>query len=243
MRVFTILCSVPLLLALIGVLNAEDQPAAKRELAVTLLEKPIYLDQITPSEAATKEKELSKPDYERWLRACRANFLLMNVSGRVMKDYTVREKLSPSDEEIIALVKKASERSPDYEATDKEAQRRLAIQRVWLWGASCDWRTAKALHAKYGGRVGISSFGACTAFEGRNAVLKEYAKRGDLKFHDADLERAFWEKTRDEKFSDVILQPDRVAQHFAIPPWERWPDPPVKPDSEKTKGEPKPSPQ
>lgn len=226
MRVLSISCGVPLLLALVGVLNADEaQPATKREPAVTLLEKPIYLDQITPSEAVAKQKELSKPDYERWLRACRANSLLMNVSGRVLKDYTVREKLSPSDEEIIALVKKASEKSPDYEATDKEAQRRLAIQRVWLWGASCDWRTAKALHAKYGGRVGISSFGACISFEGRNAVLKEYAKRGDLKFHDPDLERAFWEKTQDLRFSDVILQPDRVAQHFAVAPWERWPEP------------------
>jgi hypothetical protein len=60
------------------------------------------------------------------------------------------------------------------------------------------------------------------SFEGRNAVLKEYSAAGDIKFHDAELERAFWEKTRDERFSDVTLPLERVAQHFAVSPWERW---------------------
>ena len=51
---------------------------------------------------------------------------------------------------------------------------------------------------------------------------KEYSAAGDIKFHDAELEIAFWEKTRDERFSDVTLSPENVAQHFKVPPWEMW---------------------
>jgi hypothetical protein len=205
----------------VGQLSADEEaPAEKRELVATVLGKPIY--QFTPADAAKKRKELSGLDYERWLREDRAQHFLSHITGRVLNEYSIREKLSPSDDEIDALITAAARKYAGNFKADKESQQELGVRIFWLRGSSHEWRTAKALHEKYGGRVGISSFGGHMSFEGRNAVLKEYSAAGDIKFHDAELERAFWEKTLDERFSDVTLSPEHVAQHFAVSPWERW---------------------
>ena len=219
----TVLLGSHVLFGHVRELSADETiPAEKRKLVVTVLDKPIYLDQITPSEAAAKRKELSDADYQRWLREYRAGRLVSSVSGRVLKEYAIREKLKPSDEEIDALIAAAERKQAENVEGDKEARQKLALQAFWVRGSSYEWRTAKALHEKYGGSVAISSFGACTSFEGRNAIFKDYADAGDIKFHDADLERAFWEKTKDERIQDVTLRPERVAEHFAVAPWERW---------------------
>jgi len=219
----TVLLGSPLLFGHVRELSADETiPAEKRELVVTVLDRPIYLDQITPREAAAKRKELSDPDYQRWLREYRAGRLVSSVSGRVLKEYAIREKLKPSDEEIDTLIADAERKQAENIEGDKKARQKLALQAFWVRGSSYEWRTAKALHEKYGGRVAISSFGACTSFEGRNAVLKDYADAGDIKFHHADLERAFGEKTKDERIQDVTLPPERVKEHFAVAPWERW---------------------
>ena len=204
-----------------GELSADEKaPAQKRELVATVLGKPIY--QFTPADAAMKHKELSGPDYERWLREYRAQHFLSHITGRVLNEYAIREKLSPSDAEIEALIAATVRKYPGNFGTDEKSLKDLGWRIFCLRASSNEWRTAKALHKKYGGRVGISSFGGHMSFEGRNAVLKEYSAAGDIKFHDAELERAFWEKMRDERFSDVTLRPERVAHHFALPPWERW---------------------
>jgi hypothetical protein len=204
-----------------GVMSADEKaPAQKRELVATVLGKPIY--QFTPADAAIKRKDLCGLDYERWLRENRAQHFLSHITGRVLNDYSIREKLSPSDDEIDALIAAAARKYAGNFGTDEKALKDLGWRIFCLQGSSHEWRTAKSLHDKYGGRVGISSFGGHMSFEGRNAVLKEYSAAGDIKFHDAELERAFWEKTLDERFSDVTLSPERVAQHFAVSPWERW---------------------
>ena len=209
------------LFAHVGELSADEKaPAEKRELVATVLGKPIY--QFTPADAAMKRKELSGPDYERWLREYRAQHFLSHITGRVLQEYAIREKLSPSDAEIEALIAATVRKYRGNFGTDEKSLKDLGWRIFCLRASSNEWRTAKALHDKYGGRVGISSFGGHMSFEGRNAVLKEYSAAGDIKFHDAELERAFWEKTRDERFSDVTLPLERVAQHFAVSPWERW---------------------
>lgn len=198
----------------------EDTPTENRELVATLLGTPIY--QFTPTDAASKRKELSRQDYERWLREYRAQHFLSHITGRVLNDYAICEKLSPNDDEIEAMIAATVRKYRGNFRADEESLKDLGLRIFWLRASSSEWRTAKALHEKCGGRVGISSFGGHMSFEGRNAVLKDYAAAGDIKFHDAELERAFWEKTLDERFSDVTLSPESVAQHFAVSPWERW---------------------
>lgn len=51
-----------------------------------------------------KRKELSAPDYELWLREYRAQHFLPYITGRVLSDYSIREKLSLIDDEIEALI-------------------------------------------------------------------------------------------------------------------------------------------
>ena len=202
-------------------LSADQEASAeRRELVATVLGTPIY--QFTPADAAMKRKELSGLDYERWLREYRAQHFLSHITGRVLSDYAIREKLSPSDDEIEAVIAATVRKYPGNFRTDEKSLKDLGWRIFCLRASSSEWRTAKALHQKYGGRVGISSFGGHMSFEGRNAVLKVYSAAGDITFHDAELERAFWEKTRDERFSDVTLPLERVAQHFAVSPWERW---------------------
>jgi hypothetical protein len=211
----------------------EETPTESRELVATVLGKPIY--QFTPADAAMKRIELSTLDYARWLREYRAQHFLSHITGRVLSDYAIRQKLRPSDDEIDALIAAAARKYAGNFKEDKNSKQELpelGVRIFWLRGSSHEWRTAKALHEKYGGRVGISSFGGHMSFEGRNAVLKEYSAAGDIKFHDAELERAFWEKTQDERFSDVTLSPERVAQHFAVSPWERWIEEQARKDAE-----------
>lgn len=231
------------LFAHVGELSADEKaPAQKRELVATVLGKPIY--QFTPADAAIKRKELPGLDYERWLREYRAQHFLSHITGRVLNEYSIREKLSPSDDEIDALIAAAARKYAGNFKADKESQQELGVRIFFLRGSSHEWRTAKALYEKYGGRVGISFFGGHMSFEGRNAVLKDYSAAGDIKFHDAELERAFWEKTLDERFSDVTLSPERVEQHFAVSPWERWIAEQARKDVEmkdKPKAESKPS--
>lgn len=202
--------------------SADDAPANDRVLVATLFDKPIYLDQLTPSEAAEKQRQLPERKYQQWLLTSRSQSLFSKVCAQALHEYAVREKLKPSDDEIDTLISAAVKKHVAETQADAEAQRKLAMQAFWVRASSRDWRTAKALYEKYGGKVAISSFGACQSFEGRNAVLKDYTAAGHIQFHDAYIERAFWEKSKDERIQDVTLQPDRVAQHFALPPWERW---------------------
>lgn len=215
-RLLALLCIFVAFIAVPG--KAED---GDRVIA-TVLGKAVLLKNVTPASAAAKQNELSPEDYAKWLRSYRANLMLYAICGPVMRDYVVREKLKPTDEEISQTIKGIMTEHVHPLPTDEEEGRKLGMRLFWLHGTSREWRTAKALHEKYGGRVGISSFGACTAIDGLNAVLQDYETRGDLVFHDPDLEEAFWEKVRGAPFTDVVLRPERVPQHFETPPWERW---------------------
>jgi hypothetical protein len=192
--------------------------AGVSELVATVLGKPIRLKDITPSEAPEKQKQLSESDYKQWLRTYRARWLLSRISGEVLEDYAVRENLNPSNEEIKARIAEVASKP----GGNVEADKKLALRIAWVEASAREWRTAKALYDKYGGRVAISSFGGCTSFEGRNVVLKAYAAAGNIKFHDADIELAFWEKAKDERVLDVTLPKERVGEYFVVTPWERF---------------------
>jgi hypothetical protein len=199
----------------------ENAVADQRELVATVLGEKIYSDQITPAEARAKREELSDADYQKWLLEYRISWLLSRVEGRVLKEYTIREKLSPSDQELDALFLDFSQTYLANHELDDESKQKLALRMLWLKASSCEWRTAKALYERYGGQVAVSSFGACTSIEGRNAVLKAYAEAGELTFHQHDMEQAFWEKTKDTRVLDARVSPERIKGFFAVSPWER----------------------
>ena len=82
----------------------------------------------------------------------------------------LREKLSPSDEELDVLFRDFRHRYLAERTLDEEAKKQFSTRMSWLKVSSREWITAKALHAKYGGRVAVSSFGGCTSIEGRRGV-------------------------------------------------------------------------
>ena len=138
-----------------------------------------------------------------------------------MRRWTSQTPQEPTDaqitEQITALKK-------DFETAmkkDETTHQQFLTRMFWLEGSSKDWRTARTLYRKYGGRVGISAFGATTAIDGLNAVLKDSIAAGDLTFHDPRLEQAFWDRVRKNPFSDVVLPPNRAEEHFATPPWDQ----------------------
>ena len=130
-------------------LSADQEASAeRRELVATVLGTPIY--QFTPADAAMKRKELSGLDYERWLREYRAQHFLSHITGRVLSDYAIREKLSPSDDEIEAVIAATVRKYPGNFRTDEKSLKDLGWRIFCLRASSSEWRTAKALHQKYG---------------------------------------------------------------------------------------------
>lgn len=203
----------------LSVVSGDDVPKDKRVVA-WVFGKPISLDEITSDPAPERKVEGGPASGPTSLTARRAGFLLGKIQARVLAEYAVRAKLRPSDAEIDALIGDAV-RKHSVGRTEEE-QRKLSLQAFWIMGSSRDWRTAKALHEKYGGRVAVSSFGACEAPDGRNALFREHMASGELEFLDRELEVAFWEATKSPRVLDVTLQPENVSKHFTVSPWERW---------------------
>jgi hypothetical protein len=204
-------------------LSARAQAKAEDEVVATVLTKAITLEQITPPEAANQKQKLPPAEYEAWLLKHRAGNLSQRVIGEVMRDYVRREKLKPSDDELDAIFDKIVKEHIAGKELSADAKKKIAIQRFWALGSARDWRTAKALYEKYGGRVAISSFGAWVSFEARNTVLQQYADRGELKIDQPELKKAFWDFVHDERMAgDVFVQPQNVAERFAHPPWETF---------------------
>ena len=201
---------------------ADKAQDGKRQPVATVLRKTIYLDEITPAEAPVKEKELSPDAYQRWLHAYRAKLLHDKIWAEVMRDYAIRERLYLSFEDLDAILAKGLPNRGEDKNAGRDAQKQFAIERFWLYGVANDWKVAKALYQRYGGRVAVSQFGACTAIDGRNAVLKDYAVAGKIVFHNADWQQAFWDKNADNHVLLVTLLPGEVAKHFKVPPWEEW---------------------
>ena len=216
------LCSM----ALIRSVRAEDKPPALTpDLGATVLGKEIDLNQIVYRVQVTEYKtKLPSAEFETWLRKHKQIRLFDVIKTRVMQDYVTREQFSPSDEDLKKIFQEAVRKYPEnFDTTDQEAQLKIGLSAAWAWGMSKDWRLARALHQKYGGRVALGSLGAIESFEGRNAVLNEYVDRGDITFPTEDLKRAFFERMQDERIQDVTLPVDRTREYFQKPsPWEDW---------------------
>ncbi|MCA8989489.1 MAG: hypothetical protein KDA78_17700, partial [Planctomycetaceae bacterium] len=183
------------------------QSDGKQTLVATVFGEPFYLEQFTPSEAETKRKEISPAEFDKWLCDFQAARLYENIWGAVSRKYKEREIIDVSEEELAAI-KMSVERSlksvsggPNESPIPSVEQKGIAV--AFSRASLMDWKVCKSLYEKYGGRVGIGSLGAWTALDAQHALLKEHHKAGDITFHQADIETAFWEYSRREHFADA----------------------------------------
>ncbi len=139
-----------------------------------------------------------------------------------MSDWAKRNNVRPTREEIQEHFANEAKQYPQFYETD-EGAKRAKFAMGWSIATTVEWATAKALHEKYGGRIAVSSFGGWVSIEGRNALLKEYAAAGKIRFHDPEIEKLFWGGVDNPAVLDVtVSDPKRISSHFARPPWEGW---------------------
>jgi hypothetical protein len=141
----------------------------------------------------------------------------------VNKKYIEREKLEVSKEELVGIQKSAERtlRTASGGADDSPfptiEQKGIGV--AWAHASFSDWKLCKSLYEKYGGRVGMGSLGSWIALDGQHALLKEHLKAGDLKFHHAEIESAFWKYAQREHFADAYPQGDDLERLLGAPPY------------------------
>jgi hypothetical protein len=192
-------------------------------LIATVFGKPLFLESLNSASVGLKRKELPRDEFHEWLRKYRGRRIYQIVWGDVMRSYVEREKLSVTEEEISAItdfverrLKSAAEVQNGVTFTPEEHKESMI---VWGRGILLDWKVCRSLYEKYGGRVGIGSLGAWTAFDGQNALLREHHKAGDINFHHAEMEEAFWRHTRTDNFADAYPKGEKLKRLLATPPY------------------------
>lgn len=222
----TLICWIAGIISLISIgLLADDSPAKPPLIGATLLGKEIDLNAIVYSTQVDEQRnKLSQAEFEKWLHEHHVYRLFDVVKFQVTQDWIAREKSSPTDQELDQLIQTGVQQHPEkFDFQTEEGRRNGGLKLALLAGVSKGYRTARALWQRYGGRVGISSFGAYESFEGRNAVLMEYIERGDLKFANDELKHGFLKRMEDTRVQDVLLSIERTREMFDEPaPWERW---------------------
>ena len=152
----------------------------------------------------------------------RAKRLFFEISLRATQEYTREKKLSPTKEQLAKIFSDAVAQHPEL-TKDDEAKGKTVMTLFWVQAASLDWITAKALHEEYGGPIAVSFFGAYASITGRNAIIKQYFKSGDIQIHQPKAARDFWERLKSKRVLDVtITDPKRIEQRFSVSPWRRW---------------------
>ena len=198
-----------------------DSPESARLVAATVLGRPIYEDRF--DQTASNIKRITKSD--RSLLSLKAERLLADVAGKLMMDFYQREELHPTEAEISAKLSSVMQAYPELAFTimmNKQARLDLGVRFAFAGGSSIDWVVAKHLHEKYGGSVSVSSFGAMMSIEGRNALIRDYVARGDVRFYLPELEQALWEQAEKKYALDTTVRDQkRVKEMFETPPWER----------------------
>jgi hypothetical protein len=199
----------------------------KQTLIATAFDEPLYLEQLTPAEAEVKRKELSHTEFEIWLRSVQGARTYDNIWAAVSRRYVEREKLDVKQDEIDAIVKSVEQRmksEPEQPAgTTPTPAEWKGISVAWARASLLDWKVCKSLYEKYGGRVGMGSLGAWTALDGQYALLREHLKAGDIKFHHAEMENAFWKYAQRVHFADTYPKGDRLKYLLSTPPFS-WSD-------------------
>ena len=205
--------------------RADEEVRNKKTLIATIFGKPLYVEQVTPASVDAKRKELPRAEFDQWLRAYRGRRTYENIWGMVRRKYVKREQLSVSEEDVAGITRFVqrrleSETEPPTGLSFTPEERKgvmIAMGRAVLM----DWKVCKSLYEEYGGRVGIGSLGAWTAFDGQNALLREHHKAGDIKFHHDEMEQAFWQHTKIKNFADAYPKGERLKRLLATPPYLR----------------------
>jgi hypothetical protein len=199
------------------------EAANKQTLIAEMFGEPLYLEQVTPENMEIKRKELPRSQFDEWLHKYRGRRTYENIWGAVCRRYVKREKLTVSEEELAAIAKSVERRlksAPELpEGSTFTPAERKGIMVAWARASLMDWKVCRSLYEKYGGRVGIGSLGAWTAFDGQNALLREHHKAGDIKFHHAEMEEAFWQHTKITNFADAYPKGERLKWLLATPPY------------------------
>ncbi len=195
----------------------------KPTLIATMFGEPLDLEQVTLTDMEIKQKELPRGEFDEWLRQYRGRRTYENIWGAVLRRYVEREKLTVSEEELAAITKSVERRlgsAPEApNGTTITPAERKGIMVAWARASLMDWKVCKSLYEKHGGRVGIGSLGAWTAFDGQNALLREHHKAGDIKFHNGEIEEAFWQHTKVKNFADAYPKGEKLKRLLATPPY------------------------
>lgn len=202
-----------------------DDAGKKKTLVATVFGEALYLEQFTPAEAESKRKELPPGEFENWLRGYQATRIYDTIWAAVSKKYIERERLEVSKEEFAGIQKSAERTlktaSGGADESPFPTMEQKGIGVAWARASFIDWKLCKSLYEKYGGRVGMGSLGLWIALDGQYALLKEHQKTGDLKFHHAQIESAFWKYAQREHFADAYPQGDDLKRLLGAPPYLR----------------------
>ncbi|MFO0203842.1 MAG: hypothetical protein ACK528_12020, partial [Alphaproteobacteria bacterium] len=204
---------------------SEENSVQTPLIAATLLGNEIDLNKLVDSaQVEEQRKKLAPIEFERWLLEHQTYRLFDTVKFQVRQDWIAREKPSPTDQELDQLIQTGYEEHPEkFVTANEEERKKVALHLFMRRAVSMEYRDARAMWQRYGGRVGISAFGAYESFEGRNAILKEYIDRGDLKFASDEWRQGFLKRMEDTRVQDVLLSAERTREMFDGPtPWETW---------------------
>lgn len=213
-----------LIIVAIGLpVSAQDviQSDGDRTLVATVFGMSLYLEQLTPHEAKIKRQELTRAEFEEWLRKYRGTLTYKAVWDAVRQKYIESEKLTVTKDELDAI-DKFIERDLESEAVPVKYDITPEFRKgmiAWQWASLMDWKVCRSLYGKYGGRVGTGSMGSWIAFDAQNALLREHQESGDIKFHCANIEKAFREHTMIKNFADAYPKGERLRWLLATPPY------------------------
>jgi hypothetical protein len=195
----------------------------QQTLIATLFDKPLYLKQVTPADVELKRKQLAPGEFNEWLLSYRGRRMYRHAWRAASQRYVQQHQITVSEEELAAITRfverrlKSTQDMPT-DTTFTPEQRKSAMV-GWGRGVLMDWKVCKSLHEEYGGRVGIGSLGAWTAFDGQNALLRQHIDAAEIKFHHPEIEAAFWQHTKIKNFSDAYPKGERLKQLLATPPY------------------------
>lgn len=203
-------------------LQTTSDSQSEKTLVATVFGQPLYVEAMTPADSEIKRQELSSQQFNEWLRSNHVARIYDHIWGTVCRRYQEREKLDVSDEEFATLTKSVEQslksRAGGPDESPFPSLEESGIANAWSRAVLIDWKVCKSLYEKYGGRVDTGSLGAWIALDGQHALLKEHHKAGDIKFHDADMEAAFWKYAQREHFADTYPTGEQLRQRLATPP-------------------------
>ena len=174
--------------------------------------EPIYLDQLDPKTMANNFDVTQRQNY-------RGRRLLREISRRATNDYRRREKLEITTDMKQALWETILQpQVPDKRSNTFCEEERYLMAYGSRYGSLMDWVLTKSLYERYGGRVGYGSLGLWLAPDGRNQLIRDYQKSGEIQIRDAEIEQAMWKEATKPNFADAYPKGERLKQLMTHPP-------------------------